>query len=69
MIQLRRLSGEFVLINPDHVRFIEKCPDTMITFADGKTLIVRESTEEVSQLMLSYRKQVAGNQALGSAEA
>ncbi len=69
MIQLRRLSGDTVLINPDHIRFIEKRPDTIVTFADGKTLIVRESPEEITQLMLNYRRQVTGSNQLGSAEA
>ncbi|MGE0762871.1 MAG: flagellar FlbD family protein [Bdellovibrionales bacterium] len=55
MIELTRLNGEKIMINPDHLRFVGSCPDTLLTFTDGKTLLVKESPAQVSDMFMSFR--------------
>jgi flagellar protein FlbD len=59
MIELEKLSGGAILVNPDHIRFIESCPDSLVTFFDGKTLIVRTSIQEIQQKIINYKKGVS----------
>jgi flagellar protein FlbD len=60
MIQLHRLSqpGEVLFLNPDHVHFVESTPDTVVTLASGLHVIVRESPEEVADLVRRFRAEV-----------
>jgi flagellar protein FlbD len=59
MIELEKLSGGTILVNPDHIRFIENCPDSLVTFFDGKTLFVRNTVQEVQQKIINYKKNVS----------
>ena len=56
MIELTRLNGDRLLVNPDHIRFVEICPDTLITFTDGRTLMVKERPLEIAGLVRTYRQ-------------
>lgn len=56
MIELSRLNGLEVVVNPDLIRFIEKTPDTILTFVDGEKLLVREQPEEIVEKIVRYRK-------------
>lgn len=51
MIELTRLNGAKIFVNPNHIRFIEMCPETLLTFFDGKTLMVKESVDAVNEMM------------------
>jgi flagellar protein FlbD len=37
-----------MLINPDRIETVEETPDCVITMADGKKILVRESAQEVA---------------------
>ena len=41
MIELNRLNGSPLLVNPDLIRVIESMPDTLLTFTDGEKVMVR----------------------------
>lgn len=56
MIELTRLNGDRLHVNPDHIRFVEICPDTLITFTDGRTLMVKERPLEIAALVRLFRK-------------
>jgi flagellar protein FlbD len=58
MIELTRLNGESLLVNPDHIRFVEICPDTLVTFMDGRTLMVKERPLEIAAKVRAYRQSV-----------
>lgn len=51
MIELTRLNGAKIFVNPSHIRFVESCPETLLTFFDGKTLMVKESAAAVNEMM------------------
>ena len=54
MLELTRLNGEKIMINPDHLRSVCSCPDTLLTFVDGKTLLVKESAVQVSLMFKNF---------------
>lgn len=56
MISLHRLNGSPIIVNLDLVEFVEPTPDTMVTFATGRKLVVKESIEEFIQLALEYKR-------------
>lgn len=47
MMKLTRLDRRTVGINPDHVAWVESTPDTTLHLLDGRTVLVRESMDEV----------------------
>ena len=53
MIQLSRLNGGVIAINPDLVTWIEVTPDTTIEFLNGDRIMVRESLDEVMDRVVS----------------
>jgi flagellar protein FlbD len=57
MVRLHRLNNTPIWINVDLIRSVECCPDTMVTFVDGRTLMVKEKPEEVAQLIQSYQRE------------
>lgn len=58
MIPVTRPDGSTLLINPDRIETIEDTPDCVITMADGKKLIVRESAADVSARFMAYQKAI-----------
>ena len=42
MIEVTRLNGTKVLINPDLIETVEDTPDTVVTFFTGKKIITKE---------------------------
>ena len=58
MIHLQKLNGETILVNPDHIRFVEHCPDCIITFYDGKTLLVKGTSQQLEQKIIQFKKTV-----------
>ena len=56
MVRLTRLNGTEVVINADLIEFVETTPDTLVTLVTGKKIPVRETTEDVIQRVMSYRR-------------
>ena len=56
MIEVTKMSGQKVLINPNLIEVIEETPDTVISFFTGRKIIVKESRQELKNLVKSYRK-------------
>ena len=55
MILLTRLDNSKVLVNLDTVKYVERTPDTLVSFVNGDSVIVRESLEEVDHRVIEYR--------------
>ena len=51
MIPLTRPDGTALLVNPDRIEIVEETPDTVITLADGKKILVRETATEVATVV------------------
>ena len=58
MIELTKLNGNKVLVNPDLMELVEETPDTVIAFTTGRKIIVKESRQEIKNLVKSYRKDI-----------
>lgn len=61
MIELTRFNGTTFDLNPDLIEIIDSTPDTVITLTTGRKLIVKESRQEIKNLVLSYRRAVYAN--------
>lgn len=58
MIQLTTMKNQLFFLNSSLICRIDTTPDTIITLVDGKTLMVKESSKEVSIKFLEYQQQV-----------
>lgn len=69
MIPLTRPDGSSLLVNPDRIEFVEETPDTVITLADGKKLLVRETATEVASRFHSYQRSLRTDARFGGRRA
>ncbi|MCI9322318.1 MAG: flagellar FlbD family protein [Lachnospiraceae bacterium] len=58
MIEVTKLGGQKILVNPDLLEIVEETPDTVVTLTTGKKIIVKESRQEIKNLVKSYRKDI-----------
>lgn len=59
MISLTRLNNKPLVVNADLIKFIEKAPDTVITLVTGEKIVVLETTEEVMNRIIDFRRRLA----------
>ncbi len=58
MIKLTRLKGEPFLLNCELIEFIEETPDTVISMTSGRKVVVIESSEEVKERVIEYKRAI-----------
>ena len=58
MIEVTKMNGRKVLVNPDLIELVEETPDTVVLFTTGSKIIIKESRQEVKNLVKSYRKDI-----------
>ena len=58
MVEVTKINGQKILVNPDLMETAEETPDTVISLTTGKKIIVKESRQEVKNLVKSYRKEI-----------
>jgi flagellar protein FlbD len=58
MIEVTKINGVKVLINPDLMELVEETPDTIVSFRTGRKIIIKETRQEVKSLVISYRKDI-----------
>jgi flagellar protein FlbD len=58
MIRLTRLNGVPLVINSDLIEHMEMTPDTVISLTSGQKFMVRETTEDVVELIVEFRRAV-----------
>lgn len=64
MVELTRFNESKFTLNAEIIEMIEETPDTVITLTTGKKIIVKESRQEVSDLVKLYRHEVISGQFL-----
>ena len=47
MIEVTKLNGARILINPHLLEVVEETSDTVLTLTTGKKIIVKESRQEI----------------------
>ncbi len=58
MIDVTRLNGSVFTVNCDLIEMVEETPDTVVTLTTGRKLIVKESRQELKNLVLSYKRKI-----------
>ncbi|MDF2472614.1 MAG: hypothetical protein K0R92_53 [Lachnospiraceae bacterium] len=58
MINVTKINNQNITINDDLIETIEETPDTVITLTTGKKLIVKESRQDVINLVKCYKKEI-----------
>jgi flagellar protein FlbD len=56
MILLTKLNKNEFVLNAELIRYVERCPDTLITLINGDTLMVRETLDEVIRRTVAYHQ-------------
>jgi len=69
MIKLTRLSHEPLVLNSDLIEYVEANPDTVITLTTGQKLLVSESTDEVIERVVEFRRSILRKRSSISPEA
>ena len=57
MIDVTKMNGGSITVNAGLIETVEETPDTIITLTTGKKIIVKESRQEVKNLVKSYRSE------------
>ncbi len=58
MIEVTKINGVKVLVNPDLIELVEETPDTVLTLTTSRKIIVKESRQEIKNLVILYRKDI-----------
>lgn len=58
MVELTRLNGSRIMINSDLIETVEETPDTVITLTTGRKFLVKESRQDVKNLVISYKRDI-----------
>ncbi len=58
MIKLTGLNNKEFILNAEIIEKIEIVPETLITLTNGRKYIVLESTEEVIEEILRYKRKI-----------
>jgi len=56
MIQLTRLNNQPLIVNSDLIKFVERAPDTVLTLTTGEKIVVLESSEQVLEKVIEFRR-------------
>ncbi|MFC1538589.1 flagellar FlbD family protein [Candidatus Latescibacterota bacterium] len=58
MISLTRLNDSVLVVNSELIEFIEAMPDTIITLTTGQKILVKESVEEIIEMVKQYKRDI-----------
>ena len=58
MIQLTRLNRNPFIINSDLIKLIENAPDTVLTLVTGEKIVVLESSGQVVEKIVEFRRRI-----------
>ena len=57
MIDVTKMNGSKVTVNTDLIETVEEMPDTVITLTTGKKFIIKESRQEIKNLVILYKRE------------
>ena len=58
MIDVTRMNGTIMSLNDDLIESVEETPDTVITLTTGKKVLVKESRQEIKDLVKTARREI-----------
>jgi flagellar protein FlbD len=58
MIKLTRLNNHAIVLNSDLIKSLENAPDTVLTLLTGEKIIVSETTDQVIERVVAFRRAI-----------
>ena len=58
MIKLKGLNSKEIYLNEDNIEKIEEVPETLITLNNGKKYIVLETTKDVIDKIIEFKRKI-----------
>lgn len=58
MIEVTKLNGDNYFINAETIDFIEELPDTTLTLASGKKVVVKDSVKDIVDKVIQYKQTI-----------
>ena len=58
MIDVTRMNGTIMSLNDDLIELVEETPDTVISLTTGKKVMVKESRQEIKDLVKTARREI-----------
>ena len=58
VIELTKINDTKFTLNAEIIEFVEETPDTVISLTTGKKIIVKESRQEVTNLVIYYKRKI-----------
>ena len=58
MIDVTRMNGTIMSLNDDLIESVEETPDTVISLTTGKKVLVKESRQEIRELIIKARREI-----------
>lgn len=60
MIRLTTLDGRQIVVNADEIETIDAGHESLLSLKSGKKIIVRESSDEIINMVILYKKECFG---------
>ncbi len=57
MIELTKINGETIVVNPDQIEYIEFMPESKLIMVNGKYHVVVETREEIINKTVAFKKE------------
>lgn len=57
MIELTKLNGKMIALNPDQMESIEMIPETKVMMMNGRYYIVKETMDKIIEKIIAYNLQ------------
>lgn len=58
MIRVHRLNNQEFLVNCELIEFVEETPNTVISMVSGRKLVVSETSSEIQNLIIEYKRKI-----------
>lgn len=58
MIKVTRLNDTQIVINGELIELIEETPDTVITMTTGRKIVVKETVDDLIDIMIQYKQKI-----------
>ena len=58
MVEVTKINGVKVLVNPDLIELVEETPDTVLTLTTGKKINVKKSRQKKKNILILYKKDI-----------
>ncbi len=68
MIRVHRLNNQEFLINCELIEFVEETPNTVVSMVSGRKLVVSETSEQINQLIIEYKRKIFTSSSLSNGE-